>query len=181
MAAYLSAGILVALGIGAIADRLANPKPLDFVIEAVAGLALVAVGVAMATGRKAEERHGEEEVQGFGPFGAFAAGAIINLVGIPFAIPYFGAVSQMLKAELSVGGTLAVLVAYNLLYALPFALVIGARALFGESADGALRRINAGMERVSAALVPLLLLAIGALFIVDAAWYWARGEPLVVF
>jgi predicted RecB family nuclease len=55
------------------------------------------------------------------------------------------------------------------------------RRAFGERADQALRRINAGMERVSAVLVPLLLLGIGAFFVVDAAWYWARGEPLVVF
>jgi hypothetical protein len=30
-------------------------------------------------------------------------------------------------------------------------------------------------------LVPLLLLAIGAFFVVDAAWYGVRGEPLVTF
>jgi cytochrome c biogenesis protein CcdA len=180
-ATYSSAGVLVAIGIDALADRLANPKPVDFIVESVAGVALLAVGIAMASGRKAEEPRGEEEVQGFGLLGAFAAGAVINLVGLPFAIPYFGAVSQMLKADLSVAGTLAVLVAYNLLYALPFALVIGARAFFGERADGSLRRINAGMDRVSGVLVPLLLLAFGAFFVADAAWYWTSGEPLVTF
>ena len=66
-----------------------------------------------------------------------------------------------------------------LIYALPFALVIGARAVFGERADGPLRRLNAAMERGSAVLVPLLLLAIGAFFLADAAWYLLRGEPLV--
>ena len=178
-ATYLGAGIALALGIEAIADRLANPKPVDFAVEAVAGLALLAVGIAMARGRKAEERRGEEEIQELGLPGAFATGSIINLIGIPFAVPYFGAIAQMLKAEFSVGGTLAVLAAYNALYALPFALVIGARIVFGERADGPLRRLNAAMERGSAVLVPLLLLAIGAFFLADAAWYLLRGEPLV--
>jgi hypothetical protein len=75
------------VGIGetdSIANRLANPKAVDFVVEAVAGVALLGVGAAMASGRKAEERHGEEELQDFGSFGAFTAGATINLMGIPF-------------------------------------------------------------------------------------------------
>lgn len=38
-AAYLAAGGLVALGIRAVADRLAHPKPVDFLVEAVAGVA----------------------------------------------------------------------------------------------------------------------------------------------
>jgi cytochrome c biogenesis protein CcdA len=178
-ATYLGAGIVLALGIDSIADRLANPKPVDFAVEAVAGLALLAIGIAMARGRKAEERRGEEEMQELGLPGAFATGSIINLIGIPFAVPYFGAIAQMLKADLSVTGTLALLAAYNALYALPFAVVIGARAVFGERADGPLRRLNAAMERGSAVLVPLLLLAIGAFFLADAAWYLLRGEPLV--
>jgi len=37
------------------------------------------------------------------------------------------------------------------------------------------------MERASSLLVPLLLLAIGAFFLVDATWYAVRGEPLVAF
>ena len=178
-ATYLGAGIVLALGIDSIADRLANPKPVDFAVEAVAGLALLAIGIAMARGRKAKERRGEEEMQELGLPGAFATGSIINLIGIPFAVPYFGAIAQMLKADLSVTGTLALLAAYNALYALPFALVIGARAVFGERADGPLRRLNAAMERGSAVLVPLLLLAIGAFFLADAAWYLLRGEALV--
>ena len=178
-ATYLGAGIVLALGIDSIADRLANPKPVDFAVEAVAGLALLAIGIAMARGRKAKERRGEEEMQELGLPGAFATGSIINLIGIPFAVPYFGAIAQMLKADLSVTGTLALLAAYNALYALPFAVVIGARAVFGERADGPLRRLNAAMERGSAVLVPLLLLAIGAFFLADAAWYLLRGEALV--
>ena len=178
-ATYLGAGVVLALGIESIADRLANPKPVDFAVEAVAGLALLAVGVAMARGRKAEQRRGEEEMQDLGLPGAFATGSIINLIGIPFAVPYFGAIAQMLKAEFSAAGTLALLAAYNALYALPFALVITARVVFGERADGPLRRLNAAMDRGSAVLVPLLLLAIGAFFLADAAWYLLTGEPLL--
>jgi hypothetical protein len=52
-------------------------------------------------------------------------------------------------------------------------------AVFGERADGPLGRLNGGMDRASAVLVPLLLLAIGAFFLADAAWYALRGESLV--
>ncbi len=175
--AYTAAGIALVLGIDAVAERLVNPEPIDFGIEAVAGVALLVVGVAMARGKKAEQEF--EEDDGHGPVSSFALGALINVIGIPFAVPYFGAVTQILRADLSWNATVAVLLVYNTLYAVPFALVILARVVFREQADAPLRRLNEGMERLSAVLVPVLLLLLGALFVADAGWYFFTGRALV--
>jgi len=43
---------------------------------------------------------------------------------MPFAIPYFGALDQIMKADLSLGASTFALALYNLLYVLPFALLI---------------------------------------------------------
>jgi cytochrome c biogenesis protein CcdA len=168
--AYFTAGIGVALGMEAIGQRLANPEPSDYVIELVVGLALLGIGIAMARGRKAPSSldSRQEERTEASLLGAFSMGAIVNVVGIPFAVPYFGAVAQILKADLSAAGAVGAIGLYNLLYALPFALVIAARALFGESANAPLARLNDGLERASNVLIPVLLLGLGGLFVMDA-------------
>jgi len=173
-AAYFAAGIVVALGIEAIGQRLVNPKPGDFGIELLLGVALLVIGLAMVRGKKSQaglDSHQEERTEA-SLLGAFSTGALVNLVGIPFAIPYFGAVAQILKADLSATGALAVIALYNLLYALPFALVIAARAFFGAGADAPLARLNDWLERASNVLIPLLLLVLGTFFVVDALHFF---------
>jgi cytochrome c biogenesis protein CcdA len=103
----------------------------------------------------------------------------VNLIGIPFAVPYFGAIAQILRADLSEAGSLLALAGYNLLYALPFALVILARWRFGARAEGPLRTLNGWMERGSSILVPFLLLGLGALFAADALAFLLAGVPLI--
>ncbi len=177
--AYFAAGVALAIGIEAITDRLMNPKPVDFSIEAVLGVALLAAGVAMARGRKAEAPL--EDEQGMGPIGSFVLGAVVNLIGIPFAIPYFAAIAQILKADLAWTPSLSVLLLYNLLYALPFALVIAARMIFGKKADAPLQRLNERIDRMGEVLTPFLLIVLGVLFLLDAGWFFFRGRPLYEF
>jgi len=178
-ATYFGSGVVLALGIEAVAERLENPKPIDFGIEFVVGVALLAIGFAMLRGKHSEQRFGEEEGAEPGLLSAFTMGAILNLIGIPFAVPYFAAIAQMLKADLTTAGVLGAIVAYNLLYALPFALVIAVRSAFGTRVDAPLRTLNAWMERGSAVLVPLLLLAVGGFFVVEAIWFFLRDEPIL--
>jgi len=57
---------------------------------------------------------------------------VINFIGIPFALPYFAAIDQILKANLATGDTLVLLVAYNPVYAPPFLVVPILVAALGE-------------------------------------------------
>jgi cytochrome c biogenesis protein CcdA len=177
-AAYFVAGIVLALGIESVEHRLRNPEPIDFGIELVLGVVILWVAYVMARGKKAEQNFGEAE---HGPLASFGVGAVVNLIGIPFAVPYFAAISQVLKADLAWGPSLSVLVMYNLLYAMPFALVILARRVWREKADEPLRRLNAGIERASGIVMPVILLSLAGFFVADGAYYFLRGRPLVDF
>jgi len=42
------------------------------------------------------------------PLTAFGFGAVINLIGLPFALPYFAALDQILKADLTVTDSVTV-------------------------------------------------------------------------
>ena len=88
------------------------------------------------------------------------------------------AVEQVLKADLDAAGAVGVLVAYNLLYAAPFALLIALRRLGGSDAGRLLAGINAWVDKVAGVLLPFLIIALGVALAADAAaWFW-RGAPL---
>lgn len=173
--AYLSAGVVLALGYDSIVQRLMNPRHMDFFIGFVIGALLlwVAVRSRSQSGVKEPEYGGE-----LTPASAFGTGAVVNFIGIPFALPYFAALDQILKSDLSVTQALGMLAAYNLLYALPFAIVPVLSAVYGEQSRHLLQRINASLGRVSAYLMPFLLAVVGAALIADAVKYFVTGKGL---
>lgn len=175
-AAYFGAGIVLALFMGKIADYLANPNTVDFAIELVLGVVLL--WLAFRTRKDTGKRPDEQTAQ-FTVLGAFGFGAVVNFIGIPFAVPYFAAIDQILKADMSTTGAVSTLLAYNLLYAAPFAVVPLLSAVMGERARPILGRINAFLDKVSAVLMPLMLGLIGLFLLVDAASYFIRGTALI--
>ncbi len=173
--AYFSAGIVLALFMESIAAYLASPHTVDFVIQLILGFALLWVALMSSrdTGKRPEEKPPE-----FTVISAFGFGAVINFIGIPFAVPYFAAIDQILKTDFSTVQVVISLVAYNLVYALPFALVPVLSAVMGERAKPVLARINAVMDKISGFLMPLMLGLIGLALLADALSYFFRGIPL---
>lgn len=174
-AAYFGAGIVIALGLETITRYLANPSTIDYLIALVVGLLLL--WVALLAAKKPEAKRPEESGS-MTPLSAFGMGAVINFIGIPFALPYFAAIDQVLKANLSTGDSLVLLVAYNLVYALPFLIVPILVTTLGERARPLLRKINATLDRASAVLMPVLLGLAGLALVADALLYFATGKGL---
>jgi len=172
-ATYLTCGVILAYTIEALSTRLANPQSIDFVIEFVIACALL--WLVFRT-RKDKGKRPDEQTPEFTVGKAFAFGAVVNLIGIPFAIPYFAAIDQLLKSDLDTGGVFLGLVVYNLVYALPFALIPLLTAIMGDRSKPILARINGYMEKAGDVIMPLLLLAIGLALLLDSVWYFVRGQ-----
>ena len=172
---YFVSGVVIAVGLNQITDRLSNPLPVDFVIELVIGLLCLWAALASSDGKASEEKNPERELT---PGYCFGYGAIVNFIGVPFALPYFAAVDQVLKASLSVESSLLALAFYNAAYALPFLLVPFAVALMGERSKPILARINNVLITLVDRLMPVLLFLIGAALSADALVYLTMGEPL---
>jgi hypothetical protein len=99
---YFAAGIGLALGLEQISSYLANPRPLDFIIELVVGLALLAWGLWLALKKPQPGKDADYgEAAALTGAQSLVIGAGINLIGLPFAIPYFAAIDQILKADLT--------------------------------------------------------------------------------
>lgn len=175
-AAYLAFGIALAFAYDAIAERLGDPAPMDFGISLVIGLLLL--WVAWKSARGSTKDSSAPEVARLTPLKAFGIGAVVNAIGIPFALPYFAAIDQVLKANLDVAESVTVLVAYNLVYALPFLIVPGLVLILGEAGRPILTRINEKLDRVSAFLMPILLGLVGGALVADAVRYFVVGEGL---
>ena len=174
-AAYFSLGIVLALFMGSITARLANPRMIDFVIELILGFVLLwlAFGSRKDTGKRPDEGTPDLTV-----LSAFGIGAVVNFIGIPFAVPYFAAIDQILKRDLSAMEAVLVLLSYNLAFALPFALVPVLSALMGERAKPILGRINEVLDKISGFLMPAMLGIIGLALLADALVYFFTGSSL---
>lgn len=174
-AAYFSSGVVIALAFDQLTEFMATPGPVSYGLGGLLGLLLLWVAWLSRSEAPAPEPDEESPVTAGA---AFVTGAIVNFVGTPFALPYFAAIDQILKAELDVGGSLAVLGAYNLAYLAPFLAVPILTALMGERAQIVLGRINARVERIAGVLLPLILGAVGIALTLDAVLFFVRGEGL---
>jgi cytochrome c biogenesis protein CcdA len=174
-ARYLVFGIILGFAFETISERLANPRSIDFSVGLVVGLLL---WVAWRSSRANNTKQSEPDVEHLTPLKAFGIGAVINIIGLPFALPYFAALDQILKADLSVTNSVLAVSGYNLAYAAPFLVVPALTLLLGDESRPLLARINERVDRVSALLMPLMLLLVGAAVVADAVCYFAVGEGL---
>jgi len=108
-------------------------------------------------------------------------GAIVNLIGVPFALPYFAVVDQVLKADLSAAESLTTLAIYNVAYALPFVVVPATVAISGESAKPFLEKINNVLGKVSDIMMPWMFGLLGLALLADSVTFFFRGEGLWQF
>lgn len=174
-AAYFVSGIAVAFGMEQLATRLANPGPVEFGVELLLGGLCVWAALASRGGKASEERRPESELS---PGVCFGYGAIINFIGVPFAVPYFAAIDQILMADLPFGPSLAALAIYNIAYALPFLLVPVLALAMGANARPVLETINDFLVKATDLLVPPLLFLLGVALLVDSIGYFIMGRAL---
>ncbi|MDJ0916993.1 MAG: GAP family protein [Woeseiaceae bacterium] len=173
--AYFAAGVAVSFGIDGIATRLENPQDIDFAIGSLVGVALVGAFFSIRTRKPAGAPEPAWEPT---PLKCFGYGAVVNFIGLPFALPYLGAVSQIVQADLGPGPSLLALGAYNLGYAALFAIVPAAVAVAGERARPFLDSAGSKLERASDFIMPWLILALGLWLIVDAGYFFIVGRPM---
>jgi len=180
---YLTAGVILAEAIDWIAARLASPGPIEFSVQLVVGVLSLWAGFqavrASAPPKRAAKRPEFNESRGLGVGAAFLLGASINVIGLPFAVPYFAAVNQIVKADPEYVTGLAVLVLYNVLYLLPFLGVIAVQAIFREESRPMLEWLSAWMDRIGNVVLPGLLLLLGGVLFLDAIFYFVTGAPLI--
>ena len=166
---YFFAGVALSFAVERIALYLDNPGQSYYVISGILGLFFVWWGL-----QPNKPSHEPEEPDWeLTPLKCFGFGAAVNAIGLPFAVPYLGALDQILKANLSDLEGLAALAVYNLGYALPFAVVPLSIALLGDQRSKLLlEKMSAAMDWAADTLMPWLIFALGLWLIWDSASYF---------
>ncbi|WP_170329837.1 GAP family protein [Ruegeria arenilitoris] len=185
--AYFVMGMLIVYGLAElfspvvdfVVKGFANPTPINFVIGFLLGLVLLSLAFRVSTSAEMEKQSARSEVrqQKEGVFPSFVMGATLCIVGMPFAVPYFGFINEMFR--FNVQSKPVGLLIYNLFYALPFALIPLAYALAGNSIVDKLKALNRFLSTTASWFVPLLFGILGLAFVVDAIKYFLTGSGLV--
>ena len=144
----------------------------------VDAIRLLCLAFVLPAKKNPPQKKTEEDGVKLSPVSAFAWGAAVNFVGIPFALPYFAALSQILVADLSNTEAVLALVGYNLIYALPFTMVPIMIAVSGDASRALLQRVNQLLDKAGGALMPIMLGALGLFLVADAVIYFRGGVPL---
>jgi cytochrome c biogenesis protein CcdA len=174
--AYITVGVLVSFAVEKISHRLDNPQPLDYGIQIVLALACLYGALASRDGGASEPGKPLAELTALK---CLAFGAVINFIGAPFALPYLAVIDQLASADIPVVAAWSLLLAYNLAYAAPFALVPLLVAVMGDRATPVLQKINDVMTRGADMLMPWILLLLGLGLLADAIVFFLTGSALI--
>ena len=182
--AYFLVGVLIVVGpihlltgwLAPLVDRFNNPVSDDYILGILLGVLLIAVAWKWKVAPPTPSENKPLAVSG-GLVEAFGIGAVINFVGIPFALPYFAFINQLYK--LDVDHKLTALLFYNIAYSTPFLMVPLALAVFGSSAMPILQLINQGFEKGAAYILPVILGLLGLAMVIDALVFFTTGQGVI--
>ncbi|NOE34900.1 MULTISPECIES: hypothetical protein [unclassified Ruegeria] len=186
-AAYFLVGVLIVYGLAEfiapvvdfVIDTFVNPIPIYFVIGFLLGIVFLTLAFTLSINASMKKQSGKSEAirQKDGVLPSFVMGASICLVGIPFAVPYFGFINEMYR--FNVQSKIVGLLIYNIAFAIPFLLVPLAYKLMGVSIVDSLKSFNRFISTTASWLIPLLFGVLGCAYIVDAIKYFLTGSGLV--
>ncbi len=165
---YFLAGYLLSFGLDVITKWLEAPGSLEYALGGLLGVALVIWGAVPVK----PDKNPDMPTWELTPLSCLIFGAVVAAVGIPFAVPYLGAIDQILKAGVDTTVMWYVFIIYNLGYALPFLVVPGAILVLGEGAKAWLDRLNNGVIWVADNIMPWLIVLLGVWLIYQCVGYF---------
>jgi hypothetical protein len=165
---YFFAGLIIAYGMESFENYFHLPAYFDYGLELI-----VAALLFYMAAKQSRERDAHPEEKLIHKFemttkDALQLGFQINIVGLAFAVPYLGAIDQILKADASILITLLVLLIYNILYVLPYASLILIRLIRPKESSQIFKVINEWMHCLVVKWMPLIFVVLGLILIEDA-------------
>ena len=166
-AVTLAGGLLVALGVGDLILSLV-PKPgptLKYSLEVALGILLIVIGAGLWWRRRALVSEPSRKPKG-GTGNAALLGAGVAGIEVLTAFPYFAAIAIIVGASVSGGAKVALLVLYNVVYALPLIVIVIMCFVMGERAGPVLVPIGDWINSHWPMIVAPLAAAVGLVLMI---------------
>ena len=109
---------------------------------------------------------------------AFVAGVGLTIVGLPGAVPYFGAINLILRDELTFGQEFVALLVYNVVFIVPLAALLVLRLMLGDRSQGLLEQVRVAFDTWGQRVVVSLMVVLGIVLVADGIG-WFLGHPLI--
>jgi len=182
---YFAAGVLIAFGLGELLQRVTasiahwfnNPSAVDYILSMVVGIALILLGYRWAIARRKRAER-KQVSSGMTPASAFVMGAGATIAGIWGALPYFAAIDQIMKADVSYGEGVIALAYYNLVFISLAAALLLIRAVAGPRADGLFNAVTRLFEVWGKRVLVAVMIALGSVMLADGVG-WLLGHPVI--
>ncbi len=172
-AVFLIGGLVLTIGPGqAIVSLVPHPNATTrYVLETIAGAAMLVAGAALWRRRARIRQRAKEESAGSGRAVSAAArkpwvlGATISLVELPTAFPYFAVIAAVVGSGLGLTRQIVLVVIYNLCFVLPLVGIVALLTMFNERALVILGRVRRYLRTRWPVLVAAIAFVAGAFVI----------------
>ncbi len=181
---YLMLGLAVMFGLNVVFEQLNSwaarwwtaPDPEELALQILIGAVLIWMAVRLA---RHPERSNEKRVEeAISPANAFLTAVGLNIVGLPGALPYFGAIDQILRADLPISNMVLVLVYYNVVFTFPQAAIAVALAVMGQRIQPFLNGLVSFFETWGRWIIITAVGLLGLVMVADGVG-WFMGYPLI--
>lgn len=182
---YFPFGLLLVFGLSAVFDTVGewisewlNRKPefIDLVAQFLIGIALLSLGRLIA--RKRVSKTTEQPVLVVTPMISFNFSALLMLSGLWGALPYFAAVEQIVRAEITALNIVLSLAFYNVVFVTPLVVLFITGLALGSGAKRFLEKITEFVTRFGRQFIAIVLILLGLLLVLDAVgWYF--NHPII--
>lgn len=182
---YFLSGLVLLIGFDMVLDVISptlsriwnQPYTAELILQFIIGVVLlIAAWKQYKQAEKDTPDRPTEELMS--PARAFALGASLTVIGMPGAIPYFGAIEQILRADPGLTGELIALLTYNLAFVAPFIGCLLVRLLAKKQSDAIFSAISDLTQRWGKAIVIIAMALLGLTLMADAIG-WFLGMPLL--
>ena len=179
---YYALGVMLVMGLGKAFSGLevwlkTPPDTIDLVLQLILGAVLLGFGMRLAEARQ-KHAGARRPSEGMTPGQAFTFGFGFTVLGAWGAFPYFAAIDQMLKADLSFGQVLLVLAIYSAVFVSILVALVVLHFALGARADAIFASVQQLSERWGRRLAIVILLGLGAFLVADGVG-WFMGAPLI--
>ena len=181
---YAGTGLLIFLGFDSIFDQLAlagsrwwnQPNIPELFLQLIVGLILIVFAWRRYRLPPSDIAAGSSAP--ISPIRAFSLGAGLTVIGMPGAVPYFGAIDQILRMDLDKTRSIAALIFYNVIFLAPFMALVTIRLILPNRSEAIFSATASVTSRWGSRLIAGCALLLGIVLVADSVG-WFAGSPLL--